>query len=72
MRTRKLTLLNIATGCGEGKDTIFLYVDYVDGQLDFQNAREEVHRVKPYWWPYLSSFAGWEAYKEQVKAGLVQ
>lgn len=51
MRTRKLTLLNICTGCGEGKDTIFIWVDYIDGKLDYENAREEVHRVRPYWWP---------------------
>lgn len=63
MRERKLTLLNVYQGCGEVKDTIFLYVDYVDGKLDFENARDEVHRVKPHWQPYLGSFVpgatGW-------------
>lgn len=72
MRSRKLTLLNVHTGCGEGKDTIFLYVDYVDGKLDFENAYQEVHRVKPHWWPWLSCFAGWDDYKERVNAGLAQ
>lgn len=67
MCTRKLTLLNIATGCGEGKDTIFLYVDYVDGQLDFESARKEVWRVKPGWWPYLGSFVpGYTGWRDDV------
>lgn len=68
MRERKLTLLNVYQGCGEVKDTIFLYVDYVDGKLDFENAREEVHRVKPYWWPHLGSFVpGADGWRDRVQ-----
>lgn len=56
MKTRKLTMLNIFTGCGESKDLIFLWVDYINGQLDFQNAIDEVARVRPYWRPRLGDY----------------
>jgi hypothetical protein len=56
MKSRKLTMLNIFTGCGESKDAVFLWVDYIDDKLDFTNARSEVHRIKPYWAPDLSDY----------------
>jgi hypothetical protein len=56
MKTRKLTMLSIFTGCGSSQHTIFLWVDYINGQLDFDNAIEEVKRVKPWFHPRLGDY----------------
>lgn len=56
MRSRKLTMLTIFTGCGEVQETVFLWVDYVSGLLDFESAQQEVARVRPYWRPRLGDY----------------
>lgn len=56
MGSRKLTMLNIFTGCGESRDVVFIWVKYIGGQLDFDDAIAQVQRVKPYWRPYLGDY----------------
>jgi hypothetical protein len=51
-----LTMLSIFTGCGEVQETVFLWVDYVEGQLDFESAQQEVARVRLWWRPRLGDY----------------
>ena len=57
MKTKKLTAIPVYKYCGEVRDTIFAFVDYIDGELDLVDVRRVV-ALMPGHWMFWSGFTG--------------